>query len=397
MLLLALVGCVSAYYVGRCLAGVRGGLLVVTLLVTPTIVEDEAVRIRGVFPSVALSLLSIALAFMAVRRKGLVGLVFAALSGSALAAAVSVKLLAVTAAAPVLAVLLRRKALRLSAALAAGAAAVVGAVLIVYADVLGPLWNDVVRFHLDAQSARIQDAPTSIGGNIAKVASASTDFSGLRSPFLWLVIIGAVGTLLAWRRRQLLGAAPLWVWAVVSALFLIWHRPLWAHDVVILIVALAVAAGVGLAPLLSGPHRGLAAIAAVLVFVAAASIAHHVQRTSDTERSAIKWAAAVLERRTRRGSEIASDLPIIPYLADRRQPGALVDTSRTRFGAASLTRAEILKSIDRDRVSAVVAGHLFAADPNLLQALHNRFPIVVRRTGVDLGEGPVDLRIYLRR
>jgi 4-amino-4-deoxy-L-arabinose transferase-like glycosyltransferase len=398
MLVLALIGCLSAYYVGRCLAGPRGGLLAMALLATPVQVEDAAVRIRADFPSVALSLVAIALALFAVRRKGTAGLVAATLAGGVLAAAVAVKLLAVTAVVPVLAIMLLHRVGRLALGLGAGAAAVVAALLGVYATVLGPLWDDVVRFHLKAQSAPIHGAPRDLGGNFLKVVGVLTESHRLRSPFLWLVLVGAVGTLLAWRRRQLFDARMLWLWAAATGAFLIWHRPLWAHDVVMLTVSLAVASGVGLADLLVESPLVSRAAAAACVLVMAVTIAHHFQRASSGESAGVAWAAAVLRTHTPQRSEVASDWPIIPFLADRRQPGALVDTSSTRLGSGWLTRAEILRAIDSDRVSAVVVGHYFAADPMLLQALGTRFPVVLRRNGVSLpGERSADIRIYLPR
>ena len=110
----------------------------------------------------------------------------------------------------------------------------------------------------------------------------------------------------------------------------------------------------------------------------------------------IKWAATVLRIRTPPGSEVASDLPIIPFLADRRQPGTLVDTSWTRLGSGWLTEAEVLRTIDRHHVSAVIVGHNFAGYPTLLRALRIRFPVILRRERVSLpGEGRVEVRIYL--
>jgi hypothetical protein len=398
MLVVALIGCLSAYYVGRCLAGPQGGFLAMALLATPVQVEDAAVRIRADFPSVALSLVAIALALFAVRQKGAAGLVAAILAGGALAAAVAVKLLATVTVVPVLAIMLRHRVGRLAVGLGAGAAAIVAALLGVYATVLGPLWDDVVRFHLKAGSVPIQGAPRDLRGNFLKVAGVLTESQRLRSPFLWLVLVGVVGTLLAWRRRQLFDALPLWLWAAASGAFLILLRPLWAHDVVMLTVSLAVASGVGLATLLVESRLVWRAAAAACVLVMAATIAHHFQRASVGEAAGIEWAAAVIRTHTPEGSEVVSDLPIIPFLADRVQPGALVDTSSTRLGSGWLTRAEILRTIDRNRVSAVVVGHYFAADPTLLQELAIRFPVVLHRNGVSLpGEGSTDIRIYLPR
>jgi hypothetical protein len=397
MLALALVGCLSAYYVGRCLAGRPGGLLAMALLVAPLSVEDGAVRVEADVPSVALSLVAIALAFFAVRRTGAVARAAATLAGGALAAAVSVKLLAATAAVPVLAIVIRQ-ARRLIPETAAGVAAVAAALVGSYAGVLGSLWSDAVRFHLKAESAQIHGAPRDLAGNVAKIVNTLTDSHGLHSPFPWLVAVGAVGTLAAWRRRLLLEAVPLWLWAAVSAAFLAWHRPLWAHDVVILTAGLAVASGVGLASLLAESRLAPKAVAAVCALVIAATIAHHMQRTPAGESQGIRWAAAVLRARTPAGSEVASDLPIIPFLADRREPGDLVDTSTTRVASGWLPARTIIEEIDRDRLSAVVLGHNLASDRRVVRAVQARFPLSVRRNGVRLaGEKPTTVRIYFPR
>jgi hypothetical protein len=396
MVALSLAGCLGAYYVGRCLVGRLGGFMAMALLAAPLAVEDEAARIQADFPSVALSLGAIAMTFFAVRRRGPTAYVAATLAGVALAAAVSVKLLAVTAVVPVVALSLRHGR-RLVAALAAGVAAVVAALAASYVGVVGSLWNDVVRFHLKAQSAHVEGAPRNLAGNLAKIVTILTDGQGIRSPFPWLVAVGAVATAAAWRRRLLLQAVPLWLWVAVSAVFLAWHRPLWGHDVVMLTAALAVASGVGLAQLLTGDSPAPKTLAAACVLVIAATIAHHMQRTPAGESSGIEWAAGVLRSHTPKGSEVASDLPIIPFLADRRQPGALIDTSTTRVASGSLTTATIIGEIERDPLSAVVIGHNLASDRQVIHAVLARFPFSVRRSDVGLpGEKPTTVRIYFR-
>jgi hypothetical protein len=395
MLAVAIVGCLSAYYVGRCLAGPLGGFLAMALLAAPFLVEDEAVRVRADLPSVALSLLAIALALFAVGRTGAAGRAAATLTGAALA--VSVKLLAATAVVPVLAILVPH-ARRLLPSLAAGVAAVVAALVGSYAGVLGALWNDAVRFHLKAQSVQIEGAPRDLAGNLAKIINTLTDSRGMRSPFAWLVVVGAVGTLAAWRRRQFFEAVPLWLWAASSAAFLVWHRPLWAHDVVMLIAALAVSSGVGLAALLAEGRLAPRAFATACVLAIAAILAHHMQRTPAGGNSGIESAAAVLRARTPPGSEVASDLPIVPFLANRRQPGALIDTSNTRIGSGWLTTRAIITAIDHDRLSAVVIGHSFATDREVVRAARARFPVWVQRDDVRLaGEEPSTVRLYFPR
>ena len=51
---------------------------------------------------------------------------------------------------------------------------------------------------------------------------------------------------------------------------------------------------------------------------------------------------------------VGTDLPIVAYLADRRAPGQLVDTSFVRLGTGSLTDAEILEELEG--VRAIVVG-----------------------------------------
>jgi hypothetical protein len=165
-----------------------------------------------------------------------------------------------------------------------------------------------------------------------------------------------------------------------------------------LIAALAVASGVGLATLLAERRLAPRALAGLCVLVIAASIAHHMQRTSAGENSRIEWAAAILRARTPMGSEVASDLPIIPFLANRRQPGALIDTSTTRLGSGWLTTRTIVDVIDRDRLSAVVIGHTLASNRQVVRAVQARFPFSVSRGDVGLpGETPSTVRLYFPR
>jgi hypothetical protein len=137
----------------------------------------------------------------------------------------------------------------------------------------------------------------------------------------------------------------------------------------------------------------------VCAVVIAASIANHAQRSSAGESNGIKWAVTVLRTRTPTGTDVASDLPIIPFLAGRRQPATLVDTSTTRIGSGWLTRSQILSALERPRVAAVVVGNNFALDPKLVQAIRRSFPLVLSRYGVRIPgqKQRVSLRIYLRR
>jgi hypothetical protein len=127
-------------------------------------------------------------------------------------------------------------------------------------------------------------------------------------------------------------------------------------------------------------------------------IAYQSGQAPAGESGGVEWGAAVLRSQTPKSSEVASDLPIVPFYADRRQPGSLVDSSWTRIDTGWLTPSQFLGALKRARVSAVVIGHNFAADRALEGAVRQRYPRVIERKGVEIpGEAPLVLRIYLPR
>ena len=83
---------------------------------------------------------------------------------------------------------------------------------------------------------------------------------------------------------------------------------------------------------------------------------------------------------------MGTDLPIVAYLADRRVPGQLVDTSFVRLGTGSLTDAEILEELEG--VRAVVVGREFANRPALIRELAARYPEQVSQDGVTIYLAP---------
>ena len=106
------------------------------------------------------------------------------------------------------------------------------------------------------------------------------------------------------------------------------------------------------------------------------------------EEPALVAAAETLRRMTRPDDLVVSDHSIVPFLADRRVPGALVDTAALRFQTGSLTSREVLRELDRSEVRAVVVGRAFADQPELLRGLSSRYSTV---------PAPLGLRIYVRR
>jgi hypothetical protein len=361
------------------------GLLALGLVAMPIAFEDAATQVLADLPSVALSLVAVALTMSAVRTHGKGSVVTAFAAGAALAAAVSVQLVACTTIVPVAATVLgaRRQKERV-AAITAGVALVTAGLLVFYAPVLGALWTDSVRFHLDTQSSTVEGRP-SLVGNFFKVAGAVADSQRVRSPLVWVVAAGVAGALLAWRRHRLLATRSLWLWALATAAVLVWHRPLWAHDVLILTTVLALASATGLVGLLA--ERGLAAksIAVACTLLISGTLADHAHRSIAGESSGVRWAESFLRTHTSPGSEVVSDWPIIPVYANRRQPGNLIDTSRTRVDSGWLSPTDFRRAIATTRLSAVVlVGRTSLYNDALLRVLSARFRRTVATDEVPL-------------
>ena len=378
MLAIALAGCLAAYAIGRMLGGPVAGFLASGLVALPYAAEHKPASITSDFPSLAFGLIALALVLAAARKRRPASDAAAVLAGAALAAAVSIKLLAVTVLVPFVAVVIRARDKRLTLGAIAGAAIVVLAFLAAYGGVLSSLWRDAVAFHLNAESAPVPGAPSSLRARAAEVFDALTGRPGAPTVFFVLLVVGAVATLVAWSRRQLLETVPLWLWAVASAFFLAVQRPLWKHEILALIVPLALAAAIAIASLTYGSWRAGPFVAAVSCIAVLVGLIHAAaQSEAGTDRE-LERAVLVVRHRTPPGTTVASDVPLIPFLAGRRQPGDLVDTSFTRVAAGALDRARILRSIERDHAVAVVVGRLFEQDPKLLADLHRLFPRTIR-------------------
>jgi hypothetical protein len=136
------------------------------------------------------------------------------------------------------------------------------------------------------------------------------------------------------------------------------------------------------------PRRDLAV--AVLAVVLAAGYVQQQRRVvldDVPEEPELVAAAETLRRVTGPDDLVVSDNSIVPYLADRRVPGPLVDTARLRFETGSLTEAGVLRELDAWDVKAVVVGRAFAEQPELLRALAREYPKKLR---------VADLTIFLR-
>jgi hypothetical protein len=326
MLVIALLGVAAAYVVGRRFAGIPVGVAAGGLVIAAPPYAAEASRISADTPSVALALCALAAAAYGLRRDGLWG---PAAVGVLTAAAIATKLLALPVIVP-LAVLAWQRGIgtRTAVAMVAGAAAVAAALAGTYAGVLPELWRDAVDFHRDARSTGFGES----------AGSRLVDYFSLRTPTTWVALAGALAAVVF--RRQL----ALWAWVAAAIGFLLLQAPLLDHHFVLLAAALGVAAGATLASLHG--RLALAGLGIALVGATAGWIQDYRQigRSSPPEPAEIQAAADAVRALTRPNELVASDLPIVAYLADRRLPGDLVDTSAVRFATGSLTRREVLSA-----------------------------------------------------
>jgi 4-amino-4-deoxy-L-arabinose transferase-like glycosyltransferase len=375
IVVLALVGVIAAWALARRLAGPAAGLVAAALLGVTPVYATFASKISADLPALALVLVGLTL-FASGRARGT-----AVAAGVVLAVAVAVKLSAVTAAVPLLALALtadryrvQRLAWGLGGALAAGAL-----MLLAFADDLPGLWEGVVAYHGAAR-----DAPgPSYVDNVERVLR----FLDPRTPFAWLVVAGAAATLVP--RPRLRALLPLWLWALASALFLVWHRPLHDNHMVLLGLTLALPAGAALGARTRALRPRLRA--ALALGIAGFVVAGFVQETRRLDRNAgpvaeeLRAAAAYVRAETSPDELVVSDQPLVPYLAGRRSPGRVIDAAVLRFDSGYLDDDDVLEAADG--AAAVVVARAFRVRPQLLAELSDRFP---RRRSFD------GVTVYLR-
>ncbi len=374
MVVLAVLTCLAAYLLGRAIAGPVAGLTAAALLTVAPPFPLFAHRVLADLPPLGISLLAFWLAWEAKERRSL-GI--AAAGGAALALAVAVKPNAVLAVVPFLLLLLWERSGRGRMLVAAlGGAGVVGAVLVVaYRDVLGELWESVVVYHRDAR-----DTPDVID----KWHELAT-FLNWRTPFAWLVVAGLAASVLlvaAVADGRRLGAVGLG-----GDLARVPRLPPPAP------LQPSARCCRSCSPCRPGsrsarsrnglPWRNLALGALALLLVAGyVQQQRRVVLDDVPEEPELVAVARYLERETDPEDFVVSDHSIVPFLADRRVAGPLVDTAMLRFETGSLTDAEVMRVLERWDVRAVVAGRAFAARPQLLDALERRYGAPRRVAGI---------------
>jgi len=370
-LLLALLGLGAAYAIGRKVAGVWGGSGAAGLLAVTAPYPVQAARVQADTASVALALCAVAALMYAGRSPWR-----CAASGALAGAALSVKLLCFPVVVPLGVLLVARRSWRAAAATAIGGGVVWIALAGAYAGALPELWESAVTDHRLARSLG-----PSIADNVDRILLHPLDW---KTPAGVLVLVGLLCTAVFLRRVETLA---LGLWIVASAAFLVYQRPLLDHHLVLMATLLAVPAGAGLGAAVSRvPRPARLAVAGVAALALLAGFAQEERRLArqDGESAGVRWAAAELHARTRPNELVATDLPIVAYIADRRVPGKLVDSSYVRLGTGTLTVANILETLEQKQVRAVVVGRLYGEQPVLAAKLRARYPTRLERGGITL-------------
>jgi 4-amino-4-deoxy-L-arabinose transferase-like glycosyltransferase len=370
-LLIALIGLVAAYAIGRKLAGVAGGFAAAGLLAVAAPYPAQAAQVEADTACVVLALCSIAVLVHARGRP------WPALAAGALAgAAMAVKLLAVPVVAPLAVLLVARRSGREALAFVAGALAVGAALAIRYAHALGDLYHSVAVEHRNAQGLG------SFGSNAHRVLLHPLDW---HTPAGLAIPAGIVLAAAFCRNRESVALA---AWIVASAAFLVYQRPLLDHHLVLIATALAVTGGVGFGAAAERlPRRALAVGAAALAVVVAGGFAQEhrrLARDDQPEPAGVLWAVAALRAHTSPDELVGTDLPIVPYLAHRRVAGQLIDSSYGRLLSGTQTTRDILDVLAQKRIRAVVVGRNYRLKPDLIRALRSRYGRRLANGGVTL-------------
>jgi hypothetical protein len=293
-------------------------------------------------------------------------------AGVVLAAAVSVKLTAITVL-PALLWLIRRRFL----AGGLGFAVTVAALLVAHAGALGALWASDVTYHEDARRtpAVIPHPHRQIFEQIPHT-----------TPFFALACVSVVVAILALAFGRPLRVWPLWSWVVLAVAFLLLHGPLHYNHLVLFPYALAVASGATLGALLGRlPQTSFRVGAAALVLIMAAAWVqqlHRVDATRSTEPASNVAAAKALQRLAPTDALTVDDRPIISFLAHRRVVGQLVDLAALRFKTGSLTDPKVISLMEP--AGAVIVSRTLRDHPVVLAFVRREFRLRYDHGGVSI-------------
>ena len=331
VLAIGLVGLGATYVVGRLLAGHVAGLVAIVLAASSPLYLHQSAIVQADGPAVAIGMVAVALALGAVRTDGRWRIALAGASGLALSLSTGTKLLGVIALIPIALVLFSAQHGRRRLILAAVAGAVVGVLIVLLPALPSPrtAYDQLVLSHLHAGGP----GQGTVGGNLTLL---------LLHREVPLELLAAVGLVVAAMRRDRAVIMPL-AWAAACVLAVLFYHPLFAHHLVMLSLAFALVAAVGLRNLPALGRRG-ALLAGGLALVTASAGAfvefRDVQLALTPDLHDAEMTAAVLST-SQAGDFWISDNPFAVAAADRDIPGPLVDTSGQRTRARLLTVGDL--------------------------------------------------------
>lgn len=336
VLMFGLLGLVATYFVGRAVAGPVAGLIALALAATSPLYFHESAIVQADGPSVAISVLAVALALFAARSSGRRETTLAAASGLALALALGIKFLGAVTVVPIAIVLLSDRRRWVLTASALGGL-LLGSIVVFIPALMSPgaAFDDLVLTHVRAG----QFVQQGLADNARLI------FLHREVPLEALGLIGAVFAML---RRDRAIVMPL-AWVGASIVAVLFYHPLFAHHVVMLSLALALTAAIGLSPhpalprsgrVFLGPEGVEVIAVGALVLVTAAAGAYvavgDIQLAMVPDVHDAEMTAAV--RSVGRPGEFwISDNPWAVAAANRDIPGPVVDTSTQRTHAGLLT------------------------------------------------------------
>jgi hypothetical protein len=367
-----LFGCAGvlgiAWITWRLAGGVAAGVAAVSLASSFLYVR-QSWCCEATAPALAGSLLGIAIALeSAVRRSpawsGFAGVVFAAGVMSKLLVA---PLLVVAALTLALDRENGRWRLRINrgqwlSGAAAATGLVVGVMLLSVGHFMADLYDQVIRFHF------VKSGNYERSGNLAfLIHNTARDFG--------MVGLAAVGLLTLARRDRLVQLAWIITWLAVTAIFLLAHRPLHPHHVVLLAPPIAVVAGVGASALAARRSRWVLGVLAVATLICVdrgipglgvrgdLSITVGPLRNYHrlVDRPVGESEAAVLhtlQQLTGPADLIVTDDPKLAYWAGRGIPALLCDPSIERIEASYLSLDVAIRGTRQARAIVLWRGWL---------------------------------------
>ena len=215
-----------------------------------------------------------------------------------------------------------------------------------------PLYSQLVRPHVDAETAT----------DLAGVGGFKTVLSSLRPEFFVLTAAAGAGVFVL--RRQLVYAIPI-VWLAVAGAVLIVHRPFWDHHALLLMVPIAWLTGQALLLVQLLPRRQAAswAFAALIAAVAA----HDFVKLSKQMRRLVEQdlSSPMLLSGQREGNWVVTDYAMDAYRAHSVVPPELAVYSSKRRAVGRLSDRDVAKIAKQYRPTEILLRR-FAPSPEIM-------------------------------